>query len=241
MNGPLQPIYLLADSQLLFRIDNDRRFLNSVRDSIERENPRAAYVGASNGDNPDYYSIFESAMEGIGISNCRMISSSPLGEDISFIAEADLILLAGGDVEQGWRIMEKNGMKEIIFKRYYEGALLMGVSAGAVQLGWCGWSSSERATGNLIDTFKLVPFIVGVHEEGEEWQSLQDSLRATGGSVQGIGIPAGGAIIYHTDQSIEPVLYPVYGFELEEDHIKRHLIIPSGTGDVGVLEAPGGY
>lgn len=239
MHGPLQPIYLLADSQLLFWTDNDRRFLDSMRESLERNSPNAAYVGASNGDNPEFYSIFETTMRGIGISNSRLISSSPSADELSFVAEADLILLAGGDVEHGWRVFEKNGLKEIILSRYYEGVLLMGVSAGAVQLGLCGWPSGDVSTGNLIYTFRLVPFIVSVHEEDGEWQDLQESLRLAQGAVRGIGIPTGGGLIYHADHSIEPIRYPVYEFRLEDDQIKHNLLIPSSSGKCEVIGASG--
>ncbi|HEX8353175.1 MAG TPA: hypothetical protein VF611_09765, partial [Pyrinomonadaceae bacterium] len=99
MNVPVvkpQPIYLFADSQLLFWRDGGNLFLDSVRRLVTRDPPRAAYLGASNGDAPEYYSIFEAAMAGVGVHNCRMILSSFPVEDQSFLKEADVILLAGG-------------------------------------------------------------------------------------------------------------------------------------------------
>ena len=108
----LQPIYLLADSQLLFWRQNGKLFIENIRSAISRDSPKAAYVGASNGDNPDYYSLFVAAMDGIGIRHCRMIPTAPATEDLTFINEADIILLAGGDVERGWNAFERNGLKE---------------------------------------------------------------------------------------------------------------------------------
>lgn len=67
-----------------------------------------------------------------------MILSSFPSDDESFVKESDIILLAGGDIEKGWNVFTKVGLKELIIKRYYEGALLIGVSAGAVQLGLFG-------------------------------------------------------------------------------------------------------
>ena len=76
MNTALQPIHLFADSQLLFWKNNDGLYLKALWDLVDRPAPKAAYVGASNDDDPRFYSIFEAAMEGIGIADCRMIASS---------------------------------------------------------------------------------------------------------------------------------------------------------------------
>lgn len=94
---PLKSIFLLADSQLLFWRENEQLLLDRVVKEWKRDELKAAYVGASNGDHPDFYAIFVSAMEGAGVSNCRMVSSSLSGADLAFLSDADIILLAGGD------------------------------------------------------------------------------------------------------------------------------------------------
>src|SRR6185295_3145470 len=160
----LKSIFLLADSQLLFRQDGPLLLERVVR---TRDRMKAAYVGASNGDNPDFYAIFVAAMEGTGIFDCRMIPSVVSEADLAFLNDADIILLAGGDVELGWRTFLANGLSHHIVRRYSEGATLIGISAGAVQLGLCGLA----ADGSLIETFKLVPFIIGAHEESDNWKT----------------------------------------------------------------------
>ena len=58
----IKPIFLLADSQLLFWREEDVPFLERIRKAIEEEQPgkviRAAYVGAANGDAPEFYDLF---------------------------------------------------------------------------------------------------------------------------------------------------------------------------------------
>lgn len=188
--------------------------------------PKAAYVGASNGDDPAFYSIFEAAMEGIGIRNCRMILSSFSSDDELFINDSDIILLAGGSVEKGWKVFSEVGLKELIIKRYYEGAILIGVSAGAVQLGLFGLAEAEESPAKLIDTFKLVPFIISAHEERQEWKSLREMIQSLNGAANGIGIPTGGGLIYYPDQTIEAVRYPLYEFILRDGVIEHNLRIP---------------
>jgi cyanophycinase len=223
----MQPIYLFADSQLLFWRNRDGLFLDSIRELIDGSAPRAAYLGASNGDDPAFYSIFEAAMEGIGIDNCRMILSSLPADDQSFIGDSDVILLAGGDVERGWNVFNETGLKDVIIRKYYEGAVLIGISAGAVQLGMFGLSEVEGSANRLIDTFKLIPFIIGTHEEKEEWISLKWAMDLLNGSVKGIGIPSGGGLIYHPDHSIEAIRYPSYEFTMRDGELNCSFLIPA--------------
>ena len=59
----LQPLYLLADSQLLFWKRQDRLLLEAALDGLARDTSlSAAYIGASNGDRPEFYGIFEAAV-----------------------------------------------------------------------------------------------------------------------------------------------------------------------------------
>src|SRR5437588_5132069 len=131
----IKPLYLLADSQLLFLKEGARLLTERIREDLDSPEPKAAYIGASNGDDPQFYSIFEAAMEPIGVTQRRMIPARPSNDDLGFLQSADLVLLAGGNVEQGWRAFEQNGVKDLISRKRYDGVVLVGVSAGAVQLG----------------------------------------------------------------------------------------------------------
>lgn len=164
-------------------------------------------------------------MENIGIRDCRMILSSFTSVDEAFLNEADIILLAGGDVERGWRIFKQTGLTELLIKRYFEGAVLIGISAGAVQLGLYGLVQ-EESINRLIDMFRLVPFIIGAHEEGHKWKNLREAIELLEGSAKGIGIPSGGGLIYHPDQSIEAIRYPLNEFSIREGLIISSLLLP---------------
>lgn len=216
MNLPIQPIYLFADSQLLFWMNQGVRFLSSLRPFPAHNSPRAAYIGASNGDDPEFYLIFEAAMEGIGIHHCRMIRSSFSAEDEAYLNEADIILLAGGDVATGWHLFGEMGIKELIIRRYYEGTILMGISAGAVQLGLGSLIDRGQQTEELLDTFKLVPFIVDAHDEKQQWVRLKRAIRLLDGVATGIGIPTGGGLIYYPNHDIEAVRHALYKFSIQD-------------------------
>ena len=213
----MKSIFLLADSQLLFWRENGRLLLERVLKERPRAQLKAAYIGASNGDNPDFYEIFVSAMEGVGVFDCRMIPSAVTEADIVFLNHADIILLAGGDVEAGWRVFLSNGLSDHIVKRYFEGASLIGVSAGAVQLGLCGLA----ADGSVIETFKLVPFIIGAHEESDNWKTTRELLRSSGPGKTAIGLPTGGGAIYHQDHTLEPLRHPLVKLSLDPEGLSN--------------------
>jgi cyanophycinase-like exopeptidase len=137
---------LLADSQLLFPMVRDRPLLEAALDGLRPATRlSAAYIGASNGDRPEFYEIFEAAMNAIEITGRRMIRSSFGPADRAFLERAQLIFLAGCDVRLGWRTFEKSGMRDVILTRYAQGSVLVGISAGAVQLGRYGIVESPES------------------------------------------------------------------------------------------------
>lgn len=229
MSGTLKPIFLLADSQLLFwRDEEGKRFLERARALIDADASgrelKAAYLGASNGDAPEFFDLFVAAMAEIRVSDCRHIPAQPSDEDLAFLAEADLILLSGGDVRRGWEAYQAAGLKDKIAERYYAGAVLVGVSAGAVQLGLKGWDQNE-----VFDTFSLVPFVVDVHDE-PQWAGLHRALPKVGEHARGFGIPSGAGALYHSDYSVEPVRSPLTEMERgETGGLSQALLLP-GAG-----------
>ena len=222
----LQPLYLLADSQLLFWKRQDRQLLESALDGLARDTPlSAAYIGASNGNRPEFYGIFEAAVDPIGITDRRMINSSFGPGDRAFLDHAQLIVLAGGDVRLGWNTFEETGMKQVILDRYAQGAVLVGISAGAVQLGRYGIvETPESAAAELLDVFKLVPRVIDTHGERAEWARLSHAIRLLGGAATGLGIPSGGGAIVHADTTIEPLRHPVHEFRFEDTRVTHSLL-----------------
>jgi len=221
-----QPLYLLADSQLLFWKRQDRLLLEAALDGLARDaRLSAAYIGASNGDRPEFYGIFEAAMDAIGITDRRMIDSSFGPDDRAFLERARLIVLAGGDVRLGWNTFEKTGMKEAILGRYAQGAILVGISAGAVQLGRYGIvETPESHATELLDVFNLVPAVIDTHDERAEWAQLSRAIQLLEGAAIGLGIPSGGGVIVHADTTIEPLRHPAHEFRFEGTQVTHSLL-----------------
>jgi peptidase E len=198
--GP-KPMFLLADSQPLFRRAGDVSLLDRVRDVLDVEPARAkaAYLGASNGDVSAYYALFQAAMRDIDVVDCKHVRAEPDEAALAFVAEADIVLLAGGDPAVGWRAFQKAGLVDVLRNVPGRGAILAGVSAGAVQIGMLTEGPTPDSPVSLLS---LLPYVISPHQE-PEWASLANLIRRGGGQLVGIGIPTGGAVIAHPDRSIE--------------------------------------
>lgn len=223
----LRPLYLFADSQLLFWKQGERRLLESMLEGIAGEPFRAAYLGASNGDRPEFYEIFTAALGHVSGSDCRMISSEFSPDERAFLEDAQLILLAGGDVRLGWDTFERKGIKDVLLARYARGAVLIGISAGAIQLGRHalleGHGSSATEVVNMLN---LAPAVVDVHDEVGHWARLSNAVHLLEGTVVGLGIPTGGGLVVHPDTAIEPIRHPVHEFTFDGSRVTHCLLWP---------------
>lgn len=220
-----KPIYAFADSSLFFfgRPDGSS-VLDEIVQRTEVTRPRIAYLGASNGDSLEvYHSLFEAAIAGTDFGEHRMILSRPAPEDAKFLERAEIVLLAGGDVHIGWRTFEENGFKELLLRRFHEGALLLGVSAGAVQLGF-GDVAEDGCS--VVATFGLLPFYIAAHSEQEDWYSLRRIASLCGERSHTIGIPKGGGIRYENGE-IEILKGSLFELLTEEGQSKESTIYPA--------------
>lgn len=221
-----RPIYLLADSQLLFPRPPEASVLEPVRAGIGAEHPRAAYLGAANGDEPAFYEIFAAAMENVGITDCRMVHARPSPGELSFLESADVVLLAGGDVRQGWNAFTACGVDDALRRRHAAGAALIGVSAGAVHLGEFGWTAGDSSPEALFSTLALAPWVVDAHAEDSDWAELRSAVTALGGAARGLGIPRGGGVVYHPDGTVEALRHPACEVELRGGVLSASLLMP---------------
>jgi len=234
---PVKPVFLFADSQILFWHGDEGLVLKRIKETLlDADNPKqkihAAYIGASNGDEQDFYDIFLAAVAQVGISpkECMMIKSDPSQEEKDFLARANLILLAGGDVKQGWQIMSDNGVRDIIVDRYHNGAVLIGISAGAVQLGTRGFPEAiEDSAEDLFPTFQLVPFIIDVHDDSQ-WERLSEAVKNGDEHCRGFGIPIGGGAVFHPDWSMEAIRHPLSEYSLFPEGLKNSMVFPPEPG-----------
>ena len=221
-------LFVTADSMPLF----GEWFSTEVKPAIERyvhqqqqeqgvRTFTAAYVGASNGDLVEYFDMFTMAVEGLKLSyiSCVHVKASELGSVVDskrVIKDAALIVLAGGDVHLGWRSMQACGLDVAVRDASALGAVIVGISAGAIHMGAYGYTGEEDKYVEPFATLALVPLIFGAHEEQDAWLTLRKAFDAfsaarasrqgASGQAVGVGIQTGGAATLHYDGSLEPSL-----------------------------------
>src|SRR5262249_38487761 len=146
-------------------------------------------------------------------------------DDRAFLERAQVTVLAGGDVRLGWDTFENTGMKDVILSRHAKGAVLVGISAGAVQLGRCGIVEAPQSPAvELFDTFGLLPMVVDAHDEEAEGAGLSRTIHSLEGAATGLGIPSGGGVIVHPDSTIEPLRRPAHQFRYDGMHVTHSLL-----------------
>ncbi|MEQ8455742.1 MAG: Type 1 glutamine amidotransferase-like domain-containing protein [Sandaracinaceae bacterium] len=227
-SADLNPAFLLADSRPLFARLGEGSVSELVaaayRDAAWIWGPRAAYLGACNGDRPEFYEIFESFAEAARCPQRMHVRAEPTEAERDFLAEADLIVLGGGDPLQGLRAFESAGLVEVLRESFTRGAVLVGVSAGATLLGLGTRDAAER----FAPTLGLVPLVI---------ETGPDAAERLAASVQqapiprGVAIPAGGAAAFHPDGSLEPLASTLEEIVSEEDGgLRRAHLLPSAAG-----------
>jgi hypothetical protein len=113
----------------------------------------------------------------------------------------------------------------MLLHKRYDGSVLVGVSAGAVQLAL--GALSEETQPKVIEMFGFAPFYLGAHEEDQNWWNLRALVNLSRNEQRGIGIPAGGGAIYSPDGILEPIRRPLIEFVKEDGTIKERLLVPA--------------
>jgi hypothetical protein len=142
------------------------------------------------------------------------------GEARAVIDRSDLIFVSGGDPTLGAKVLEHAGASAWLRKAHARGVPLMGVSAGAIALGafWADWPEEDETSRDPEAEFartKLQPCIGAVpshvfdtHNEEDDWDELRVVAKLCARhrkKARFVGIPTGGALIFHGDGTIETV------------------------------------
>lgn len=237
----ISPVFLFSDSQLMFWKRNGDLFLKTLLKYVNEVEPKAAYIGYSNNNQPEFFEIFRSGMESIGIKHCRMLEEDFSNDDKQFVNEASLILLAGGDVVEGWKKIESTGLKDIVLKRFSEGAVLIGVSAGAIQLGLRATGGAPASESDSTSNFQILPFIVGVHEEADDWVELKAQVLSRGEHAKAIGIPFGSGFAYHPDRTIEPIKSSIVEISVQNRAAVVNILFPNDSQETNNAQQQTSY
>jgi cobyric acid synthase len=110
------------------------------------------------------------------------------------LAQADVVFLSGGEVEDGMAWLVRHGLVGLLREMQQAGVRFVGVSAGTIMLGshWVHWDvEGDDDTSSLFDCLGFSPLLFDVHGESEDWVELKAALKLLGDGAVGYGLPSG--------------------------------------------------
>ncbi|HEX4459467.1 MAG TPA: Type 1 glutamine amidotransferase-like domain-containing protein, partial [Polyangia bacterium] len=187
------PAILIASAQSADRF-HDRAF------SLAAKNPSVAWIGAAHGDTPGGFERtagFLGKRYGAAVLHAHCDRAD---EARKIVAGADFVYLGGGDVRVLIDRLRAAGLDEIIRRRHADGAIVLGVSAGAIGLtpSWLDFPDEEGPPVRF-PCLNAVDIAVDVHDEESDWEELRALLAVWAREqpdavVAAYGIPSGGAL-----------------------------------------------
>ena len=193
------------------------------------DKPAVAYIGTANGDSPAFFEAMEATLKQAGAYEVLFLRLADDHADIDAakdsLSGADVVFLAGGEVEDGMVWLDKHGLSSFLRDLYTQGKRFIGVSAGTIMMGthWTHWDVQEDdSTASLFDCLGIIPCLFDVHGEDEDWVELKTTLRLLGEGSIGYALPAGAMISADSGGIL---------MDIE----KKHLIFQNNNGVVGMI------
>lgn len=195
--------------------------------------PVVTYLGAANGEQPRWFRAIERALGkryGAKVLHARAGSETEIAEARPILAGADVIYVGGGDVALLAERLVGSGLDVIVRERYRAGALLIGVSAGAIGLTayWVRFPEDDPTLEHptRFRCIGALPLAVDVHDEASDWEELRALLWAWGHEepdaiVDGFGIPSRGALEIDPAGVPKPLGPPAKRLRLENGKIRE--------------------
>jgi peptidase E len=165
--------------------------------------PEIAYVGSANGDDPGCFRRTEHALRRRHGARVHHVLAHPTrrARNEEILQRADVIYIAPGDVSRLSRRLHAAGFAETLRRRHRDGAMVVGVSAGAIALApyWIEFPT-EAGQPSLLPCLGALEIAVDCHDEDEDWPELRALLALHGKTapevtIDAYGIPRGGALI----------------------------------------------
>ena len=213
------PIYLLAGGPGAKRQSPDPILQMALRETGKTK-PSVAYIGAAHGDSLMFYLFIKRLITAAGAGKVDLVplvkKKSDVGKANEILQSADCIFVSGGDVSEGMRVLTEKAVIPLIKKRYLEGALIIGVSAGSIMLAkqWIDWpDENNEASAVIFPCMNIAPVLCDTHGEEDEWNELYSLMRLTKEDQIGYGIPSGGAMRISMDGKVEAIMTPLCRIE----------------------------
>ncbi len=127
----IMPLYLLAGGGFT----NPKSMIPYLSRALKecKSSPAVAYIGTASGDNPVFFRMIKALLRQAGAGKAALVRLAEDNADIAAakraLEAADVILISGGEVEDGMRWIEKHGLAPFLRELRNRGKLFLGISA----------------------------------------------------------------------------------------------------------------
>lgn len=196
------PLFLLAGRpKVMPRGNRPDPLLERVVEKCGKARPGIAYLGSASGDNRDFFRMIALLLKNAGAGDVSLAptagAKADLGKTLDVLGNADAVLVSGGDVEEGMRVLGEMNLMPLLRARHEHGTVFVGLSAGSIMLSrqWVRWRDpDDDSTAEAFDCMGFAPVLCDTHGEAENWEELFALLRVAAPGAVGHGIPSGAAL-----------------------------------------------
>jgi cyanophycinase-like exopeptidase len=222
------PTFLFAGGRGMKMRKGPDPLLQEVFRRANVQRPTVAYVGAASGDSAEFQLWIAGILQKAGAGEvtlaplCGRRGNAKKAKTV--IESSDLVFLSGGDVEEGLRVLNENGMVALLRRLHRSGKVFFGMSAGSIMLAqqWVRWTDpADDATSELFDCLRLAPVLCDTHGEDDAWEELQALLALSEKGAIGYGIVSGTAIVVETEGTVCALGGEVHRFQKQTSGVIR--------------------
>ena len=160
----------------------DYSFLShEVVQSTKKEHPVFLFIGLASNYSDAYYDKIKKIYQNLGCKCIYLKKKNILNNPqivLDKINQADIIYIGGGDSIKLIEEIKKYHLNDLLYDAYLRGALLVGVSAGAILLSKEGFSDSyilrgEKDSYDFVKGLSFIDIAICPHYEKDSSRSLQ--------------------------------------------------------------------
>lgn len=203
---PSQPTGTL----FLWGSDINLKFTRYVADLTGKENPHILYLPTASGDHHDNIQVWESFCKIVGIEPYIMrvwVDSSAEQTFEEQIAEADAIVVGGGNTLNMLGIWQAQGIDRMLIEAMQRGTIIAGGSAGSIAWFDTGVSDSRPAGLSIVEGLGILPHSNCPHYGDEAKRSLYHQLLEQGKIEEGYAMDDKAGILFRDGEVVEAVTY----------------------------------
>jgi cyanophycinase-like exopeptidase len=202
--------------------------LQAVIAQCGRARPSLAYLGSASADHPGFFQMIAGLFRNAGAGDVFLAPTAGPTVDLArtqkILKHADVILVSGGDAEEGMRVLAQQRLVSLLRDRFETGTPFIGLSAGSLMLSrqWVRWPDpSDDSTAQTFPCLGFAPVFCDTHGEDDDWEELHALLRLAPPETVGYGIPSGACLCVTPKGQPLALGDPVHRFALRHGNFTR--------------------